>query len=148
MKQANIQQAIYDELLSLGHPVYDHVPQVSAYPYIVIGDDTSIPFDTDESVGSESTLTIHVWSQYRGRLESKELLQEIYDKLNRADIAISGCHLVECVGEFQETYVESDGLTRHGVIRFRLIVEDINATLVTESGLLLETESGDLMVTQ
>jgi hypothetical protein len=56
--------------------------------------------------------------------------------------------LVECVGEFQETYLESDGLTRHGVIRFRLIVEDINATLVTESGLLLETESGDLLVTQ
>lgn len=148
MKQSNIQQAIYTELATIGHPVYDHVPQVSAYPYIVIGDDTSIPFDTDASVGSESTLTIHVWSQYRGRLEVKDILEQIYDKLNRADIAVSGCHLVECVAEFQETYLESDGLTRHGVIRFRLIVEDINATLVTESGLLLETESGGLLATE
>lgn len=148
MKQANIQQAIFDELSELDYPVYDHVPQVSAFPYIVIGDDTSIAFDTDESVGSESTLTIHVWSQYRGKMQVKEILQEIYDKLNRADIAVSGCHLVECVAEFQETYLESDGLTRHGVIRFRLIVEDINATLMTESGLLLETESGGLLATE
>jgi hypothetical protein len=148
MKQANIQQAIFEELSELDYPVYDHVPQVSAFPYIVIGDDTSIAFDTDESVGSESTLTIHVWSQYRGKMQVKEILQEIYDKLNRADIAVSGCHLVECVAEFQETYLESDGLTRHGVIRFRLIVEDINATLMTESGLLLETESGGLLATE
>lgn len=148
MKQANIQQAVFDELSELDYPVYDHVPQVSAFPYIVIGDDTSIAFDTDESVGSESTLTIHVWSQYRGKMQVKEILQEIYDKLNRADIAVSGCHLVECVAEFQETYLESDGLTRHGVIRFRLIVEDINATLMTESGLLLETESGGLLATE
>ena len=148
MKQANIQQAIFDELSELDYSVYDHVPQVSAFPYIVIGDDTSISFDTDESVGSESTLTIHVWSQYRGKMQVKEILQEIYDKLNRADIAVSGCHLVECVAEFQETYLESDGLTRHGVIRFRLIVEDINATLMTESGLLLETESGGLLATE
>lgn len=148
MKQANIQQAIFESLSELDYSVYDHVPQVSAFPYIVIGDDTSIGFDTDESVGSESTLTIHVWSQYRGKMQVKEILQEIYDKLNRADIAVSGCHLVECVAEFQETYLESDGLTRHGVIRFRLIVEDINATLMTESGLLLETESGGLLATE
>jgi hypothetical protein len=148
MKQANIQQAIFREMEELGHPVYDHAPQVSEYPYIVMGDDTSIPFDTDRSIGSESTLTIHVWSRYRGRIECKEILQEIYDKLHRAELVVLGCHLVECAAEFQETYLESDGLTRHGVIRFRLIVEDINATLVTESGLLLGTESGGVLATE
>jgi hypothetical protein len=124
MNQVEIQAAIFNTLkTSLGIPVYDNVPQASAYPYVVIGNDTSIPFDTDNSIGSESTLTIHVWSQYRGKMEVKEILQEIYDQLNRANIAVSDCHLIECIAEFQETFLESDGLTRHGVIRFRIIVE-------------------------
>jgi hypothetical protein len=126
MNQLQIQAAIFSTLkTALNIPVYDNVPQKSSYPYVVIGDDTSIPYDTDNSVGSESTLTIHVWSQYRGKMQVKEILQEIYDTLNRADIAVADCHLVECFAEFQETFLESDGLTRHGVIRFRITVEAV-----------------------
>jgi len=61
MRQAEIQKAVFD-LLVIGvdpTPVYDDVPQGASFPYVVIGDDTSIPWDTDDSVGSESTLTIH-----------------------------------------------------------------------------------------
>jgi hypothetical protein len=43
MMQSAIQSAIYGELVTLGYPVYDHVPQGSAFPYIVVGDDTSTP---------------------------------------------------------------------------------------------------------
>lgn len=123
MMQSEIQEAIAARLSTVGTPVYDNVPQDTAFPYIVIGDDTSIPFDTDDSIGSEATCTIHVWSRYRGKKEVKEIMGAVYASLHRASFAIADGALIECVSEFAESFVDPDGLTRHGVIRFRLIVE-------------------------
>lgn len=125
MMQEQIQAAIFTRLSSVGTPVYDHVPQDTPFPYIVIGDDTSTAWDTDNSIGSESTLTIHVWSRQRGRKEVKEIMADIYASLHRHDVSISGGVLVECAAEFQESFLDPDGITRHGVIRFRLIVDAI-----------------------
>ena len=126
MNELALQKAVYGVLdAALSVPVYDHVPQKTAYPYVVVGDDTSIPWDTDDSLGAESTVTIHAWSQYRGRAEVKGLLQQIYDALHRQDIAIENAHTIESIAEFQQTIVESDGLTRHGIIRFRITVDDL-----------------------
>jgi hypothetical protein len=123
MMQSDIQAAIIDRLATVGTPVYDHVPQDTAFPYIVVGDDTSIPFDTDDSIGSETTCTIHVWSQYRGRKQVKDIMGAVYAALHRASFAITDGALIECASEFAESFLDPDGLTRHGVIRFRLIVE-------------------------
>jgi len=123
MMQAAIQTAIFAQVQTLGFPCYDHVPQDSAFPYIVVGDDTSIPWDTDTSVGSETTCTIHVWSQQRGRKEVKDIFTALYNKLHRSNFPISGGLLIECQAEFAETFLDPDGLTRHGVMRFRLTVD-------------------------
>lgn len=149
MMQEEIQAAIYAKVSAIGWPTYDHVPQESAFPYIVIGDDTSIPWDTDDSIGSETTCTIHVWSRHRGRKEVKEIMRTVYESLHRAEFAIIGGQLVECVAEFEESFMDADGLTRHGVIRFRLIVDSAayeNTYLTSESGALLQTEAGFYIV--
>ncbi len=127
MKESQIQKAVFTVLTSaLNVPVFDNVPQDTKYPYVVVGDDTSVPWDTDDSTGTEATVTIHAWSQYRGRAEVKALLAQIYDALHRQDIAIEDVHVIESIAEFQQTVVESDGLTRHGIIRFRITVDDLN----------------------
>jgi hypothetical protein len=125
MKDLQIQKAVYTVLKNaLSEPVYDHVPQKTAYPYVVVGDDTVVPWDTDDSLGTEATVTVHAWSQYRGRAEVKELLQKIYLALHRQDVAVENAHTIESIAEFQQTIVESDGLTRHGIIRFRITVDE------------------------
>jgi hypothetical protein len=121
--QSAIQSAVFARLSALSTPVFDHVPQKTEYPYIVIGDDTSIPWDTDTSVGTETTCTIHVWSRQRGRKEVKGIMDAIYTRMNRAEFAVNGGQLIECIYEFAETFLDPDGLTRHGVIRFRLTVD-------------------------
>lgn len=149
MMQEEIQAAIYAKVAAVGWPTFDHVPQETAFPYVVIGDDTSIPWDTDDSLGSETTCTIHVWSRHRGRKEVKEIMRTIYEALHRAEIAIIGGQLVECMAEFQESFMDPDGLTRHGVIRFRLIVDSAayeNTYLASEDGALLQTEAGFYIV--
>ena len=76
-------------------------------------------------------------------------MRTIYEALHRAEIAIIGGQLVECMAEFQESFVDPDGLTRHGVIRFRLIVDSAayeNTYLASEDGALLQTEAGFYIV--
>ena len=149
MMQEEIQAAIYAKVSAIGWPTYDHVPQESSFPYVVIGDDTSVPWDTDDSIGSETTCTVHIWSRSRGRKEVKEIMRTVYEALHRAEFAVIGGQLVECVAEFAESFVDPDGLTRHGVIRFRLIVDSAayeNTYLADESGALLQTEAGFYIV--
>ena len=109
--------------------IYDNVPESvdsgndSVFPYVTIGDDTFLEWDTDNSVGKEGTLTIHSWSRYRGRKEVKEIQGAIYDVLHLSNLNITGYYSVLMLSEYSETLVDPDGLTRHGVQRFRLIVE-------------------------
>jgi hypothetical protein len=44
-----------------GSKVYDHVPQNTSAPYVLIGEDTIVEADTKTSNGWDCTLTIHVW---------------------------------------------------------------------------------------
>ena len=56
---------------SITSKVFDDVPEGTAYPYVVIGEETAIPMGAKDVDAHEHTLTIHVWSQYRGRKEIK-----------------------------------------------------------------------------
>lgn len=121
---AEIQQAVFDRLASDSSlTVYDHVPEDAAFPYVVIGEDTHVPFDTDDSLGAESTVTIHVWSRYRGKKEAKEIQGIIYDALTRQELTIDGYDLITIEFEYSDVLLDPDGITRHGVQRFRFLTE-------------------------
>lgn len=137
-----IQQAVYtrlsgwaalDALLARhsdlpGPAIYDHVPQPrdasdnGLFPYVVIGDDSLEEWDTDDAVGYSATLTIHVWSRKEGRKETKDVMGAIYDALHRYDLPVSGYHTVLVSWESGETIVDTDGKTRQGIQRFRIVV--------------------------
>jgi hypothetical protein len=124
MNQGNLQAAIYTRLDSqLTVPVYDHVPQDAAFPYVTIGDDTSVQWDTDTNKGSTDTLTIHAWSRFAGRSQVKAIMKSIYSALHIYNLDITGASTVLCQWEFGETFLDPDGVTRHGVMRFRIIQE-------------------------
>lgn len=106
--------------------IYDHPPQdidAVGLPYVLIGEDTGAPFETDGSVGVEATLTLHTWSHYRGRLEVKRIQREIYNALNRATFPIAGGYLIDLSYEYSDTAIEEDGIIRHGTQRFRLLAD-------------------------
>ena len=125
-----IQKAVYQKLIAdtalmakiVG--VYDAVPQGTAYPYISIGEDTSLQWDTDDSDGVESTLTLHAWSRQYGRRESKEIMDLVHGALHRAELQIDDADSVFCHFEFSESFMDPDGVTRHGVMRYRIVAEE------------------------
>lgn len=128
----NLQKAIYAKLndatisgASVSDvPVYDDVPEGTAAPYINIGEETAINDGTKTVDAVEHTLTIHVWSEYRGRYEIKHIMEQVYQNLHNTAITVSGASLVNIRQEFATTLEEADGITRHGVMRFRAIVFD------------------------
>lgn len=128
--EAALQQAVFDQLSNYPDmpTVYDDVPVDAAFPYVVIGEDTHIPFDTDDSLGSESTVTLHVWSRYRGKKEAKEIQALIYDAMTRHPLVLDAHDLITIEFEYSEVVLDPDGITRHGVQRFRAITEQATAT--------------------
>lgn len=129
-----LQQAIYTTLTASAplvaavQGIYDHVPQVSdsgagsAFPYVTLGENTVSAWATDDWSGGDAVVRVHVWSRYRGRKEALEILDLIRAALDRATFAITGYTNVTC--DFLQSFVEvdPDGLTRHGVIEFRILI--------------------------
>lgn len=137
MFELAIQKAIYDtltadaQLMALVVGVYDAVPQApdsgnpSDFPYIVIGDDISTEWSTNTEIGRETSLTMHIWSRYRGKKEIKNISDNIARVLDRAELTIENLHAVTIDFTQSQSFLEPDALTNHGVIEFRLLSEAV-----------------------
>ena len=128
----NVQKAIFSTLsadssldsLVGNNKILDDVPQGTNYPYVQIGEETSIDAGLKDKEAQEYTLTIHIWSRYRGNKETKEIAERIYTLLHNGAISVTGASLANIRNEFFTILIDDDGITRHGVMRFRAIVFD------------------------
>ena len=111
-------------LQSLVTDVYDFVPESTAFPYVKIGEETSIDNGTKTLQGNEHTLVIHTFSRYRGSKEVKEIMSRIYALLHESSLSVSVESLVNLRFEFSDVIKENDGFTSHGLQRFRAVVYD------------------------
>lgn len=126
-----LQKTIFDTLSgdstitsTYGANVYDYVPDNSSFPYIKVGEETSVDNGTKTLQGNEHTLVIHTFSQYRGSKEVKNIMSRIYALLHESSLSVSGASLVNLRFEFSDVIKENDGLTTHGLQRFRAVVFD------------------------
>ena len=130
--QFQLQSAIYSALnvtaintdLSCG--VYDEVIEGNTYPFITLGEETAIDYSTKDITGGEFTVNIHIWSQYKGSKETKQIMDKIHDLLHDVDITVTGFNLINVRFEYSDIMRDPDGVTRHGVMRFRAIILGTN----------------------
>ena len=137
-----LQQAVYDALSGdsvlqgltgqVPARVFDHVPQDlwaapdsdgNYPPYVVIGQSKTQDFDSKTSNGCEQVLTIHSWSRHHGFKKTKEIMAAVVDALDRQSLIVAGHDLIQIRFEFSDTFLEEDGVTRHGLQRFRALTE-------------------------
>ena len=109
-------------LQNLVTDVYDFVPESTAFPYVKIGEQTMVDDGTKDKKGSNFTLEVHTFSRYRGSVEIKNIMSVVYDILHESSLSVSGASLVNMRFEFSDIIKENDGLTTHGVQRFRVFV--------------------------
>jgi hypothetical protein len=110
--------------------VYDDVPRLpngqpsANYPYVYVGDCDAHPFDDDDQRGMNVFVTLHTYSRYDGAAEVKALNGEIYEILHRQPFTLSGYSVVDTL--FMDGFVrqEDDNATRHGVLTYRLTIQE------------------------
>jgi len=104
--------------------VYDHAPQDAAFPYEVVGEPNGVDHDTDDSLGWDAELTIHQFSRFRGFEEVERIQRETDEALNRTEPVIVDGRIVTLHRVSVDGVLDPDGLTRHGIHRFRTIIEE------------------------
>jgi hypothetical protein len=126
-----INDAIYTALTDdvdlsakVGSRIYDDAPQNTAFPYIVIGDVTTIEENTDDFFRRLVTVSIHTWSRYRGRKETREIQDLIQRALDRQNLTLTDddYDLINIYETGTQEFLDADGLTRHGVSDFKIIL--------------------------
>ena len=127
--QFALQTTIYSTLSNdntltntLGAGVFDEVVEIASYPFVALGEETAIDYSTKDLDGGQFTINIHVWSQYKGSKQTKEIMDRIHDLLHDSSLSVSGFNLANLRFEFSDILRDPDGITRHGVMRFRAII--------------------------
>lgn len=126
-----LQQAIYATLsghaplitLLGGARIFDDVPQAAPYPHLSLGQTSSSEFGTGTEDGEEHTLTLHVWSQNGGRSEAQRIMGAVRDALHSAALTVAGHTLVNLRQQFSDVRRDPDGVTIHGIVRYRAVTE-------------------------
>ncbi len=122
-----LQTAVYNALsadatlVSAVTGIYDFVPEGTAFPYVKVGDQTMVDGGTKNKKGNDFTLMVHAFSRYRGSKEIKEIMSLVYDVLHESSLSVSGA-FNNMRFEFSDIIKENDGLTTHGMQRFRVFV--------------------------
>ena len=109
---------------TLGAAVFDDVPDTQAvsFPYVQIGEDTATDYSTKDVTGTETVINLHVWSRYRGSKETKQVMDRVHTLLHDSNLTVTGHNLINMRFEFGDVIRDPDGITRHGVMRFRAIM--------------------------
>ena len=126
--QFALQQTIYTALNvsaltnTLSCAVVDDVQLNQSYPFITLGEETTIDYGTKNQNGGETTINLHIWSQYKGSKECKQIMDKVHDLLHDIDLTVSGFNLINLRFEYSDIVRDPDGSTRHGIMRFRAII--------------------------
>ena len=123
-----IQKAVFSRLdTDLPEPVYDHVPDGSAYPYVVIGDDAESSWNTKQLGGVEVELSITVYAQYRGWRTTKELADSVIASMTGValDLSTDSFSALAVIYDGSQQNRHPDGITREIELSFRVKVQDI-----------------------
>lgn len=107
--------------------VYDDVAEKSAFPYVVVGEATSSPRGAHDRFGARSTVTLHVWSTYRGFKEALGVVDELIRLLDHQPLTIQDHHTVAVRLQQTVTMRDPDADVRHAVVRFAVETEHVNA---------------------
>ncbi len=127
-----LQTAVYAALVAdagvgalIGDRIYDGAPRTAVFPYVTIGRTTVADWSTGTEDGSEHRLILDIWSRQQGKSECAAIAGTIRAVLHDAALALAGHALVALRFVSAEIARDPDGITMHGVLRFRAVTEPL-----------------------
>jgi len=125
-----LQKAVFAALVAdggvgalIGDRIYDAPPRDPVYPYASIGETRTLDWSTGTEDGAELRLTLHVWSREHGRSECLAVIEAARAVLHDAALTLDGHALVNLRFDTADAGRDPDGITWHGVMRFRGVTE-------------------------
>lgn len=122
-----LSNAIIERLKSqTSYKVFNDLPEKEEFPYIVVGEFSSLDRSDKFKPGQEVFSTIHLWSQYRGGKEISEMIDSVLRALSSSPLSLGT--------EFQVVFdrmdsinliIDIDGVTRHGILRMKYFIEEV-----------------------
>lgn len=103
--------------------VFDQVSSSATYPYVSLGDCQVLPDKAGCIDGVEVFPQIDVWSRKVGYAEAKEIGAAIVAALDDQPIEVAGFNVSVFELSSVQYLRDPDGLTRHGAITFRALLE-------------------------
>jgi len=121
-----LHKAIRDRIISAtGRDVYDDFPENVSMPYIIAGEIEGRDWSDKFVPGQEIVASIHVWSKYPGKKEVAEIMDEILQALSLEPLSLGEAFMAVCQSlDLSEIIVDIDGITRHGILKFRYLIEE------------------------
>lgn len=114
-------------LMALVNDVYDTVgpsPWGTKLAYVSMGPMDAIIDDADCIDGETHSMQIDVWTRDGGKAKCKRITDAVKRALHsNTDITLTDNVLVEINLELYRILDDPDGLTKHGVLQFRVAVE-------------------------
>jgi len=130
------QKAIYDALandsslqalLGGSGKILDHVPDNSPYPYVTMQIKPMNDRGNQTLEGVQIDYQINVWYRAPGRgdLKVQEIQARIDELLHKQDICIDGWNVISHRRSTVNILDEPDGVTKHGVQVFNLLLGEV-----------------------
>lgn len=139
MKAADLQRAVYarlndttvTSLLSTAYgalpAIFTDVPQAADseedryFPFITIGADTIVPFDTKGEMGGNAIVQVDVWDRATSMLDLKDVADAVDARLRREPLEISGVTHITTELENCIFSRDPDGKTKRAIILYRVL---------------------------
>lgn len=95
------------------------------FPKIWIEDGGADDWSNKDDNGLEANINLHIGSRYRGTKELRELMDKCYAALHFVDLTLDNGQSVLCQFTRHDIVTDSDDITRHGVMRFNLLISEV-----------------------
>lgn len=105
--------------------ISESLSNADPFPKIWIEDGGADDWSNKDDNGLEAFVNLHVGSQKEGTKEIRGLMDKCHSALHNVDLVLANGQSVLCQFLRHDVVIDSDGITRHGIMRFKLLVSEV-----------------------
>ena len=121
-------KAVYvalDATTGLTGIISESLSNADPFPKIWLEDGGADDWSNKDDNGLEAFVNLHVGSQKEGTKEIRGLMDKCHSALHNVDLVLTDGQSVLCQFVRHDVVIDSDGITRHGIMRFKLLVSEV-----------------------
>lgn len=105
--------------------ISESLSNADSFPKIWLEDGGADDWSNKDDNGLEAFVNLHVGSQKEGTKEIRGLMDKCHGALHNVDLVLANGQSVLCQFVRHDVVIDSDGITRHGIMRFKLLVSEV-----------------------